>query len=64
MNDKIEILKTKDISDFPNHPFSIDNNFNYRELKNSIIENGILVPVTVRKKDNGKFKVLSGHRRK
>ena len=57
-------LNVKDISDFPKHPFKINNDLNYEELKNSIIESGVLVPTIVRKKEDGKYEMLSGHRRK
>ena len=64
MSDKIVELNVKDIKDFPKHPFKINNDLNYEELKNSIIENGVFVPTIVRKKEDGKYEMLSGHRRK
>ncbi len=64
MSDKIVELNVKDIKDFPRHPFKINNDINYEELKNSIIESGVLVPTIVRKKEDGKYEMLSGHRRK
>jgi ParB family chromosome partitioning protein len=64
MKEKIIELNIDDISDFPKHPFRINNDLNYEELKNSIIENGVLVPTIVRKKEDGKYEMLSGHRRK
>ena len=64
MSDKIVELNVKDIKDFPKHPFKINNDINYEELKNSIIESGVLVPTIVRKKEDGKYEMLSGHRRK
>lgn len=64
MSDKIVELNVKDIKDFPKHPFKINNDINYEELKNSIIESGVLVPTIVRKKEEGKYEMLSGHRRK
>ena len=64
MKEKIIELSIDDISDFPKHPFRINNDLNYEELKNSIIENGVLVPTIVRKKEDGKYEMLSGHRRK
>ena len=57
-------IDVKDISDFKNHPFKINNDLNYEELKNSIIDYGVLVPTIVRQKDDGKYEMLSGHRRK
>lgn len=64
MKDEILELSIKDIKDFPNHPFKINNDLNYEELKDSIIENGVLQPVIVRLKDNGSYEMISGHRRK
>lgn len=49
-------IDVKDISDFKNHPFKINNDLNYEELKNSIIDYGVLVPTIVRQKDDGNMK--------
>lgn len=64
MKEEVVELNVKDISDFPKHPFKINNDLNYEELKNSIIESGVLVPTIVRKKEDGKYEMLSGHRKK
>ena len=64
MQEKVIELDVKNIKEFPNHPFKINNYLNYEELRNSIIESGVLVPVIVRKSDDGKYEMLSGHRRK
>ena len=64
MKEQIVELNVKDIYDFPKHPFKINNDLNYEELRNSIIESGVLVPTIVRKRDGGKYEMLSGHRRK
>lgn len=66
-NDKLE--KIQDISidlidEFSNHPFKILENDEMEELKQSIKENGILSPILVRPKENGRFELISGHRRK
>lgn len=55
MKEEIIELNIKDIIDFPNHPFKIIDDSNFEELRNSIIESGILVPAIVRRLDNGKF---------
>ena len=49
MKEEVVELNVKDICDFPKHPFKINNDLNYEELKNSIIESGVLVPTIVRK---------------
>lgn len=64
MKEQVVELSVKDIIDFPKHPFKINNDLNYEELKNSIIDSGVLVPAIVRKMENGKYQMLSGHRRK
>ena len=64
MKEEVIEIDIKDISDFKNHPFKINNDLNYEELKNSIIDYGVLVPTIVRQKDDGKYEMLSGHRRK
>ena len=64
MKEEVIELNVKDIKEFSNHPFKINNDLNYEELRNTIVESGVLVPVIVRKSDDGKYKMLSGHRRK
>lgn len=65
--DKLE--KVMDISldlidDFPNHPFKVINNDDMEQMKQSIIDNGVLSPVLVRQKEDGRYEMISGHRRK
>ena len=52
------------IDDFPNHPFSVKDDMDMELLVDSIIKNGILTPIIVRKKDNGRYESISGHRRR
>lgn len=56
-----EIVK---IDSFKDHPFKVENNESLKELRNSIKENGLLNPLVVRKKENERFEMISGHRRK
>lgn len=60
----VENLKISDISDFPNHPFKVIVDADMREMAKSIAEYGVLVPVLVRPKEDGKYEMISGHRRK
>ena len=53
-----------DLIDFPNHPFKVIDNEEMQQMKESIEENGVLVPVIVRPKENGRYEMISGHRRK
>lgn len=64
MKEEIVKIKVSDIKDFPKHPFKINNDLNYEELKDSILDNGVLVPAIVRKQEDGKYEMISGHRRK
>lgn len=49
---------------FPNHPFKVRDDEEMNKLVESVSENGVLVPVIVREKDNGDYEIISGHRRK
>lgn len=48
---------------FKKHPFKVLENEELRKLEDSISENGILEPIIVRPKDNGRYEIISGHRR-
>ena len=52
------------IDDFENHPFKVLDDIKMDELVESISENGILSPVIVRSKLNGRYELISGHRRR
>lgn len=60
----VENLKISDIADFPNHPFKVIVDDEMREMSKSIEEYGVLVPVLVRPKQDGKYEMILGHRRK
>ena len=62
--EKVVDIKISDIDDFPNHPFKVIDNEEMKLMSKSIKDNGILVPVLVRKKDDGRYEMISGHRRK
>ncbi len=64
--EKIQIIKIalSDIDSFPNHPYYVKDDEAMTELAESIKANGILTPITVRKKDNGRYELISGHRRR
>lgn len=57
-------VKLKDIDNFMNHPFLVVQDDSLSQLSTSIKENGLLNPLVVRKKENGKYELISGHRRK
>jgi len=51
------------IDKFRNHPFKVKDDEDMMHLVESIRKNGIITPATVRRKENGRFEMLSGHRR-
>ena len=62
--EKIEELDISLLEAFPRHPFKVLENEDLKKLQDSIKDNGILEPIIVRKKDDGRFEIISGHRRK
>ena len=52
------------ISDFPNHPFKVKMDESMSDLVESVKSYGVLSPVIVRPKNNGKYEMIAGHRRK
>ena len=62
--EKVVEIEISSIDDFPNHPFKVINNDDMKQMVESIKENGVLLPVIIRKKDNDRYEMISGHRRK
>ena len=62
--EKIRDIQIKDIEDFPNHPFKVNKGEEIENMKESIRQYGILVPTLVRPKEDGKYEMIAGHRRK
>ena len=52
------------LDDFPNHPFKVRDDEDMLEMIESVTERGVLVPAIVRPKSNGRYELISGHRRK
>lgn len=52
------------LDDFPNHPFKVRDDEDMLKLTESISERGVLVPAIVRPKADGRYEIISGHRRK
>lgn len=63
-NEKYEIIKDEDLEDFPNQPFKMYSESRKNTMIESIKINGIIEPIIVRKTDNGKYQILSGHNRR
>lgn len=51
------------IDEFPNHPFHVRDDEDMVNLVESIKEHGIITPITLRQKENGRYEIVSGHRR-
>ena len=62
--EKVQNISILDISDFPAHPFKVKDDEKMLETVKSIKEYGVLVPAIVRPKEDGKYEMVSGHRRK
>ena len=62
--EKVEELDISLLDSFPDHPFKVLENEELKKLQDSIKDNGILEPIIVRKKDDGRYEIVSGHRRK
>ena len=61
---KIYDIPLSEIDDFPDHPFHVRNDEDLDQLVDSIKERGIITPVMLRQKEDGRFEMVSGHRRK
>ncbi|MBR0471472.1 MAG: ParB/RepB/Spo0J family partition protein [Methanosphaera sp.] len=62
--EKVVNISIKDIDDYPQHPFKVLVNDEMQEMVDSIKEKGVLVPTIVRQKADGRYEMISGHRRK
>lgn len=60
---KIRDIPIDMIDDFPDHPFKVRDDEDMQNLVESIRERGVITPATVRKKENGRYEMISGHRR-
>ena len=61
---KIREIPLELIDEFPNHPFKVRDDEDMMHLVESIQENGILVPAILRQKEDGRYELIAGHRRK
>ena len=61
---KIRDIPLSDIDEFPDHPFKVLMDEDMEQLVESIKRNGVMTPATVRLKDDGRYELISGHRRK
>ena len=61
---RIYDIPLSEIDDFPDHPFQVKLDEDMAQLVESILANGIITPVTLRKKGDGRYEMIAGHRRK
>ena len=61
---KIRDIPLELIDDFPDHPFKVRDDEEMQQLVESIKERGVITPATVRQKEDGRYELVSGHRRK
>ena len=69
MRDEAKLARIRDIpieliDSFPDHPFQVRDDEDMTQLVESIKERGVITPATVRPKDDGRYELVSGHRRK
>ena len=61
---KIRDIPLSQIDEFPDHPFKVLMDEDMEQLVESIKRNGVMTPATVRLKEDGRYELISGHRRK
>ena len=61
---RIHDIPLDQIDDFPDHPFKVREDEDMEQLVQSVRERGIITPITVRPKEDGRYEIVSGHRRK
>lgn len=61
---KIYDIPLSEIDDFPNHPFKVRLDEDMDQLVQSVKDRGVIVPITLRQKEDGRYEIVSGHRRK
>lgn len=60
---RIYDIPLSEIDEFPDHPFQVRLDEDMDQLVQSIRERGLITPVTLRQKDDGRYEIVSGHRR-
>lgn len=61
---KIYDIPFSEIDEFPDHPFKVKDDEDMLQLVESVRERGIITPITLRRKEDGRYEIVSGHRRK
>jgi len=63
-SEKVVIVPLSEIDDFPEHPFKVKNDEAMQEMSESVKRFGVITPAVVRQKEDGRYELISGHRRK
>lgn len=63
-NDNVTAIPLSQIADFPDHPYQVRDDDSMNELVESVKERGLIQPILVRSIENGRYEMVSGHRRK
>lgn len=61
---RVEEISLGLIDDFPDHPFKVRMDESMTEMADSVKQYGVLVPAIVRQKEDGRYEMVAGHRRK
>lgn len=61
---KIYTIPLSEIDDFPDHPFQVRLDEDMDQLVESVKERGVITPITLRQKEDGRYEIVSGHRRR
>ena len=61
---RIYDIPLSEIDEFPDHPFKVKMDEDMDQLVESIKERGVITPITLRQKEDGRYELVSGHRRK
>lgn len=61
---KIFDIPLTEIDDFPDHPFKVRLDEDMEQLVESVKNRGVITPITLRRKENGRYEIVSGHRRR
>lgn len=61
---KIYNIPLSEIDDFPDHPFQVRLDEDMNQLVESVKERGVITPITLRQKADGRYEIVSGHRRR
>ena len=62
--ERLQHIPLSELYPFPDHPFSIKDDYTMQETVESIKERGVLTPAIVRPREGGGYEIVAGHRRK